>query len=45
MGLVRDPKFWKRFSTAVHLTEAQAKELEVGGSLKSASTFDDIKEE
>ena len=21
MGLVRDPMFWKRFSTAVHLTE------------------------
>ena len=46
MGLVRDPKFWKRFSVAVHMTEAQMiKDAESGkGSLKSASTYD-IKEE
>ncbi|KAF7856880.1 hypothetical protein EAF04_009641 [Stromatinia cepivora] len=30
MGLVRDPMFWKRFSTAVHMSEVDLKELESG---------------
>ncbi|KAM3086779.1 hypothetical protein ACMFMG_000902 [Clarireedia jacksonii] len=30
MGLVRDPQFWKRFSTAVHMSEENLKELEAG---------------
>ncbi|ESZ92380.1 hypothetical protein SBOR_7235 [Sclerotinia borealis F-4128] len=30
IGLVRDPMFWKRFSTAVHMSEVDLKELESG---------------
>ncbi|QSZ31005.1 hypothetical protein DSL72_000566 [Monilinia vaccinii-corymbosi] len=30
MGLVRDPMFWKRFSTAVHMSEVDLKEIESG---------------
>ncbi|PQE20962.1 hypothetical protein CJF30_00002290 [Rutstroemia sp. NJR-2017a BBW] len=30
LGLVRDPQFWKRFSTAVHMSEENLKELEAG---------------
>ncbi|KAF7913793.1 uncharacterized protein EAF01_000199 [Botrytis porri] len=30
MGLVRDPMFWKRFSTAVHMSEVDLKGLESG---------------
>lgn len=27
MGLVRDPAFWKRFSTAVHIAEQDSAEM------------------
>ncbi|KAB8302877.1 hypothetical protein EYC80_006204 [Monilinia laxa] len=30
IGLVRDPMFWKRFSTAVHMSEVDLKEIESG---------------
>jgi len=44
MGLVRDPQFWKRFSTAIHMADEE-KDLETGTQRTGTSRTVDSKDE